>query len=150
VHFLQIWSKPDAMNLKPGYQTKAWTDEQKWDTLAHIISPMKAPVEDTITINQDLNMWAAILGEGVTVERDLSGPQPGTVREAYVHVPQTQEGQGVTLTGTRLDGSALGPVKLNKGDGAFVDVTRKLTIQGHGGQAKDGLGQEVLLFDFMG
>lgn len=153
VHFLQIWAKPDTMNLKPAYQTVVWKDEDKWDKLAHIISAKTSPAEGTITINQAFNMWAGILSDGVAVSRDLSGPQPGTVRKAYLHVPQTQAGAGVTLTGVRLDGSPVGPVTLGKGDGAFIDVLTSLTIKGHGttqgGLAKDGQGQEFVLFDFI-
>lgn len=148
VHFLQIWAKPDRMNLTPAYQTLSWGDAAKWDTLAHIITPKVQPKDKTISINQDFNMWAGIVSGGRSVTHSLVGPEPGAPRRAYLHVPMTQAGEGVTLVGKGLNGQEGEHIKLAKGDGAFIEAVNELTITGHGGPANEGKGQEFVLFDF--
>jgi hypothetical protein len=136
VHFLQIWAKPTSNGLKPGYQTGTFEDARKQDTLLPVITPTGE--NGTIKINQDLRMFASILSEGRELSHSLEGlSAPGTTRKAYLHVPEVPGSVGVTVTGTRADGTPAGePVKLGPGDGAFVEGLKELRVVGGRGAAK--------------
>jgi quercetin 2,3-dioxygenase len=131
VHFLQIWSKPNANGLKPGYQTGLFEDAKKKNALLPLITPDGS--NGTIKINQDLRMFATILDDGAEVAHALAGlgTDTGTTRRCYLHVPETAGNVGVTVTGTRADGAGAGEaVLLGPGDGAFVEGLRELRIRG--------------------
>lgn len=149
VHFLQIWVKPHTRGLKPSYATKAFSEEAKRDTLLPVITPDGA--DGAIKINADCRVYHSILSDGATVTHDLSTATPGVTRKAYIHVPMMARSAGVTLTGKRTaqpPTTATSPatsggassdsssgevtVRLNKGDGAFIDAVSSLRITGHG------------------
>ena len=123
VHFLQIWALPDAKGLKPGYQTKTFTDAQKRNALVHVIEPAKRAEGDAaaIKINQDFDMYATVLDAGARVALPLAAG-----RRAYVHVVDVAGNGAADVGGVRLAG----------GDGAFVradkGTTGELIIAGAG------------------
>lgn len=116
VHFLQIWALPDESKLEPSYQTKTFTDSQKINNFAHIISPIDVNniKSNTIGIHTDLNMFASILEPGhkivYKVRNNFKNEQTNVERKVYVHL--------INLLGSRI--------KINKetilkqGDGAFI------------------------------
>jgi redox-sensitive bicupin YhaK (pirin superfamily) len=62
VHFLQIWILPERNGLQPGYEQKFYPDEEKrgrWRLIASADGR-----DDSITIHQDVNLYAALLEAG--------------------------------------------------------------------------------------
>jgi redox-sensitive bicupin YhaK (pirin superfamily) len=172
VHFLQIWTKPNIRGLKPSYATKRWTDEDKTDKLALLLSPDGRA--GSILLHADVNVLASILTPGSSVTYDV---QPG--RELYVHLIQDAKGldtehgrTALTIAGadghttpaaaaanSKSGGSNSGssngsraPVELFGGDGALVQhslgdkaaAAQTVTFTGAG---VDGAVAEFLLFD---
>lgn len=116
---LQIWLTPGADGLKPGYEQKRFSPEDKAGKLLAIASGRGLP--GALHINQDADIFAARLGAGATLAHDLA---PG--RRAWVQV----------VTGAlALDGTALA-----EGDGAAVTAQTRLVLS-------SAEGAEVLLFD---
>ena len=120
VHFLQIWIVPEKKGLKPGYEQKTFTRDDKHGKLRLVGS--RDGRDGSVTIHQDVDLYATVLGEGEAVTHDL---KPG--RKAWVQVAQ---------------GSATFNVEaLREGDGVAVEDAGALVLAG---TAKDA---EVLLFD---
>ncbi|MBP2314606.1 pirin family protein [Azospirillum soli] len=119
VHFLQIWILPDEEGMVPGYEQKAFPAEEKQGRLRLVGS--KDGRDGSVTIHQDLDLYATLLGDGDAVTHDL---RPG--RHAWVQVARGQ---------ARLNG-----VTLKEGDGAAVSDETTLTLDSDSGA-------EVLLFD---
>ncbi len=73
VHFLQIWILPDRRGLAPGYEQRSFGN-QLGNDLTLIAS--RDGRDESITIHQDVNLYAARLGAGASVEyRPVSGRQ---------------------------------------------------------------------------
>lgn len=120
VHFLQIWILPDTKGIEPGYEQTYFAPEDKQNQLRLVGSPDGR--DGSVTIHQDLNLYATVLQPESSVSHTLEGD-----RLAWVHV-------------------AKGAVKLNgqdltAGDGAAVAEATTLTLTGASADA------EVLLFD---
>jgi redox-sensitive bicupin YhaK (pirin superfamily) len=119
VHFLQIWIEPDELGIKPSYEQKFFSPEEKRGRLRLIASPDGR--DGSVTIHQDALLYAALIDAAESVTHTLAAE-----RKAYVHVARGS----VLANGQRLGaGDAL------KVDGESVVVLDK------GDQA------EVLLFD---
>lgn len=117
VHFLQIWIIPDRTGLPPGYEQKAFADDQgKLRLLA-----ARDGRAGAVTIHADVDLYAAGLGGGDAVEHHLAAG-----RHAWLHVVRGE----VALNGTKLVG----------GDGAAVSDERDLKITA-------STDTEILLFD---
>jgi redox-sensitive bicupin YhaK (pirin superfamily) len=120
VRFLQIWITPERRGLPPGYEQKYFDRADKDGLLRLVGSPDGR--EGSITIHQDLSMYASVLAAGAQVQHRL-----GQERCAWVQV----------ATGSvELDGRAL-----SEGDGAAIVSQSALTLTGTGD------GAEVLVFD---
>ncbi len=91
VHFLQIWIVPEARNIAPGYEQKAFSDEDKRGKLRLVAS--RDGREGSITVHQDVSVYAGLLDEG---ERASFVVNAG--RGAWVHVASG----AIELAGTRL------------------------------------------------
>jgi redox-sensitive bicupin YhaK (pirin superfamily) len=122
VHLLQIWIMPEADGLKPSYEDRTFSPEEKRNRLRLIAS--RDGRDDSAAINQDASVYASILESGKSVELELG---PG--RHAWLQLISGE----LTLNGSPLA----------KGDGAAVSAEAQLTIAstGAGGDA------EFLLFD---
>ncbi len=79
VHLLQIWIKPAQINLTPSYEEKRFAVEQKENRWCLVVSPNGH--DGSVTINQDVNIYASQLKQGST----LSVALPAS-RLAYVQV----------------------------------------------------------------
>jgi len=119
VHFLQIWILPEREGLRPGYEQKAFPDEDRRGRLRLLAS--RGGDEGSLVIHQDVKLYDAQLGPGQEVTHAL-----GEGRHAWLQVV----GGSVSLNGTRL----------GEGDGAAVSDELTLRIR-----ADDEA--ELLLFD---
>jgi hypothetical protein len=119
VHLLQIWIVPSEYGIAPGYEQKAFTDDEKRGRLRLIASPDGR--EGSVTIHQDVSLYAAVLDADQQVSHELPAG-----RHAWLQVARG----AVELNGREL----------NQGDGAAVSGEPALTIRGR----EDA---EVLLFD---
>src|SRR5215469_16798795 len=119
VHFLQIWIKPEAQRLAPGYEQKNFVAAEKRGRLRLIAS--RDGAEGSVVIHQDARVYAGLF-DGAE-RADFQVPRE---RRAWVH-----------LARGRL---SLGDTQLAAGDGAYTSGAERLTLQG-------GAGAEVLVFD---
>jgi redox-sensitive bicupin YhaK (pirin superfamily) len=119
VHFLQIWIQPKKQGIAPGYEQKAFTDEDKRGKLRVVASPDGR--DGSVTIHADATLYAGLFDGAESAELTL-----GTGRHAWVHVARGS---------VRLNGKPLG-----EGDGAALTDEVKLVLDG-------GQGAEVLVFD---
>ena len=119
VHFLQIWILPERKGIAPGYEQKSFTEAEKRGGLRLVGS--RNGRDGSITIHQDVDLYAATLHKGDEVSHTANG------RVAWLQVAQ-------------------GAVQLNDqtlaaGDGAAISDESLLTLRGAAN------GAEVLLFD---
>ncbi len=122
VHLLQIWIMPEANDLRPSYEDRTFSREEKQNRLRLIASHDGR--DGSTRINQDASVYASLLDSGKTLDLDLG---PG--RHAWVQ-----------LVGGELD---VNGKRLTKGDGAAVSDETKLNLASVGGSGA----AEFLLFD---
>jgi redox-sensitive bicupin YhaK (pirin superfamily) len=99
VHLLQIWIRPERDGLKPYYEQKAFSEEERRGKLRLVAAP--EGVAGSVKLYQNVTVYDALLGAGDEVTHNLA---PG--RHAWLQVVKG----GVTLNGNRLgagDGAAL-------------------------------------------
>ena len=99
VHFLQIWLLPERSGLAPGYEQKAIPEKEERGVLRLVAS--RDGRDGTVTIHQDVDLYASRLGPGERVKHALA---PG--RHAWLQMVRGR---------TELNGTAL-----EAGDGAAV------------------------------
>ncbi|WP_291852955.1 pirin family protein [Bradyrhizobium sp.] len=119
VHFLQIWIIPEKKGIEPGYEQKAFSDAEKRGRLRLIGS--RDGREGSVTIHQDVDLYATLLGKGDVVDHAIAPGRGGWVQVARGSVS--------------LNGETLG-----EGDGVAVSTSGPLRIEGRSDA-------EVLLFD---
>lgn len=119
VHLLQIWILPDQQGLKPSYEQKLFTEEEKQGRLRLIAS--EDGREGSVTVHQDASVYATVLEAGDEVVHELT---PG--RHAWLQVARGS----VTVNGEELE----------QGDGAAVSAEERISITSREAA-------EVLLFD---
>lgn len=120
VHLLQIWINPNVTGINPSYEQKFFSDEEKKNRLRIIASPNGK--DGSVTIHQDVNLYASIVEENHSVQHELNKG-----RYAWLQVARGS---------LRVNDS----IELNAGDGAAIDGESLLKIQ-----AIDR--SELLLFD---
>lgn len=109
VHFLQIWILPEKEGLKPGYEQKTFSEEEKRGKLRLVGS--RDGRDGSVTIHQDVELYATRLGEGDETTHQLSTGRKGWVQvargRAEINGMALQVGDGVALadeTGITLRG----------------------------------------------
>ncbi len=80
VHLLQIWILPNARDLPPGYEQKAFTDEERRGKLRLIASENGA--EGSVMIHQDARVYATLLDAGQSVSHELDADRYGWIQVA--------------------------------------------------------------------
>ena len=80
VHLLQIWILPDTVGLEPGYEQKAFAEEERNGRLRLIASPDGR--DGSVTIHQDASVFASILGAGESVTYDMDQARYGWLQVA--------------------------------------------------------------------
>ena len=119
VHLLQIWILPNAEDLTPGYEQKAFSEEERRGRLRLIAS--KDGRDDSVRLNQDVSLFASILDAGQEVERAMD-----QARYAWIQVARGS----ISVNGENAE----------QGDGAVVVAESNLQIR-----AEEPA--EILLFD---
>jgi len=107
VHFLQIWILPERAAMSPGYEQKHFASAQLSGALTLVGS--RDGRAGSVTIHQDVDLYAAILAEHARVVHPLR-----TGREAWLQVARGT----VLCNGERLD----------QGDGVAVNDSDALEI----------------------
>ena len=119
VHFLQIWVLPDRSGHKPGYEQKAFSEQEPQGQLRLLVSPDGR--DGSLSMNQDAFLYGSLLADGESVTH-----APAAGRKTYVHMARGQ--------------ARLGEHELSAGDGVAIEGEREVTLTGK-------RGAEVLLFD---
>ncbi|EDX86078.1 conserved hypothetical protein [Synechococcus sp. PCC 7335] len=120
VHFLQIWILPETKGLAPSYEQNHFAPETRQDQWKLVGS--RDGREGSVTIHQDVSLYAATLSEGAKISYELA---PN--RKAWLQVVKGS---------LQLDGQTL-----TAGDGlAFADLDT-LSVLGSDEST------EILLFD---
>jgi redox-sensitive bicupin YhaK (pirin superfamily) len=119
VHLLQIWIKPSADGLEPGYEQKRFTASEKRGRLRLVAS---CTGEDgSVRIQQDARVYTGLFNAAERTEFDVAKG-----RRAYAHV---------------ASGSiAVNETRLNAGDGVKITKPGRFALQ-------SGRDAEVLMFD---
>ena len=119
VHLLQIWIKPSADGLEPGYEQKRFPVTEKRGRLRLVAS--RTGDEGSVRIQQDACIYTGCFNAAERVEFEV---EKG--RRAYAHV---------------TSGSiAVNETRLNAGDGVKITRPGRFSLQ-------SGRDAEVLMFD---
>jgi len=118
-HFLQIWLLPKFTGIKPGYEQKRFSDEDKRGRLRLVAS--RTGAEGSVSINADASLYAGLFDGDEQAELALD-----PARKAYVHLVRGS----LTVNGQALQG----------GDAARIEGESRLVLT-------EGRGAEVLVFD---
>jgi redox-sensitive bicupin YhaK (pirin superfamily) len=101
VHFLQIWILPESDGLPPGYEQKHFPDAEKRGRLRLIGS--RDGRDGSVTIHQDVDLYAALLSDGERVRYALAEGRKGWVQlargSASLNDRQLYPGDGVAIEG---------------------------------------------------
>ena len=119
VHLLQIWILPSADNLTPGYEQKAFSEDERRGQLRLIAS--NDGRDGSVRLNQDVGLFASLLDAGQTI-----GFAIDPVRYAWIQVARG----AITVNDERAE----------QGDGVVVVAESQLSI-------KAEAPAEILLFD---
>jgi redox-sensitive bicupin YhaK (pirin superfamily) len=101
VHFLQIWILPEREGLAPGYEEKKFDEAGKRGRLRLIGS--RDGRDGSVTIHQDVDLYAALLGSGEQVAHSLGAGRKGWLQvargSASLNGSQLYPGDGVAIEG---------------------------------------------------
>ena len=94
VHLLQIWILPETVGLEPGYEQKAFAEDERRGQLRLIAS--NDGREGSVTVHQDVSLFASILGAGESVKYDMDQTRYGWIQVARgaINVNDQRAGQG--------------------------------------------------------
>ena len=120
VHFLQIWLMPDRRDIAPRYDQKSFLEAEKRGRLRLIAS--NAARDGSILINQDADIFAAVLDRGDAIEHRLQ-----TGRKAWVQIVQ--------------GGGHINCVAASAGDGFAIEAEEVVSMTASHRKT------EILLFD---
>lgn len=119
VHLLQIWILPHTVGLEPGYEQKAFTEDERRGRLKLIASEDGS--DGSVVVHQDVKLFASIIPAGEQVEHTMDQQ-----RHAWIQVARG----AISVNGEKAD----------QGDGVAVAGESNLQIK-----AEENA--EVLLFD---
>lgn len=101
VHLLQIWILPNAENLTPGYEQKAFSEEDRRGQWRLIASGDAR--DGSVHLNQDVSLFASILDAGQELERAMDSKRYGWIQVARgsiaVNGESAEQGDGVVVVG---------------------------------------------------
>ena len=101
VHLLQIWILPDTVDLEPGYEQKAFTEDERRGVLRLIASSDGR--DGSVTVRQDMSLFASILGAGESVKYDMDQTRYGWIQVARgaisVNGQRAAQGDGAIAMG---------------------------------------------------
>ncbi|MGO9171373.1 MAG: pirin family protein [Rhodomicrobium sp.] len=117
VHFLQIWIRPEAFGIQPGYEQKSFS---RWQDGLNLVASRNGR-EGSVTVHQDADLYVARLRKAEQVSHPL-----GAGRIAWLQIAR--------------GACALGGHVLNAGDGAALKDEAAIAVLA-------GEDAEILLFD---
>ena len=101
VHLLQIWILPDTVGLEPGYEQKAFSEDERRGQLRLIAS--NDGRNGSVTVHQDVSVFASILGAGDSVKYDMDQTRYGWIQVARgaisVNGQRAAQGDGAVVMG---------------------------------------------------
>src|SRR5918994_4071537 len=101
VHLLQIWILPNAESLTPGYEQKAFSEEERRGRLRLIAS--NDGRDDSVRLNQDVSLFASILDANYEVEQVMDPSRYAWIQVARgaisVNGEKAEQGDGVVVVG---------------------------------------------------
>ena len=107
LHLLQIWIFPEKNGLEPGYEQIRFPRENKLNRLCLVGS--RDGRESSITIHQDVDLYASVLEAGHSVAHDIRA-----ARKTFVQVIKGE----IDVNGQRLAA----------GDGAKIEGVKEVSI----------------------
>lgn len=109
VHFLQIWIIPEAKGLKPSYEQKTFTTEDKAGKLRLVGSHNGR--DGSVTIHQDVDLYATVLQAGESTVHSLAEGRIAWIQVArgslFVNGQELRAGDGLAAESAgelRLEG----------------------------------------------
>src|SRR6185369_5790306 len=109
LHLLQIWILPERAGITPGYEQKMFDRSERQGRLRLVASPDGA--EGSVTIHQDVRLYATLLDGGEEVTHTFAGGRYG-----WLHVAKGD--------------AVVNGIELKAGDGAAISDESSLTIKG--------------------
>jgi len=104
VHLLQIWILPETVDLEPGYEQKAFTEDERRGQLRLIAS--NDGRDGSVTVHQDVSLFASIIGAGESVKYDMAQTRYGWIQVARgavdVNGQRAEQGDGAIVMGESL------------------------------------------------
>jgi redox-sensitive bicupin YhaK (pirin superfamily) len=125
VHFLQIWLIPDVRSIPPSYEQKHFDAREKSNRLRLVAS--RDGAEGSVTIHQDVSLFAALLEPEKTLTHELS-------QSRYAWLQMARGAARVTASEQNFD--------VRAGDGVAVLSGGPVVLAGTGVEPA-----EFLLFD---
>jgi len=113
LRFLQIWVLPEKAGLEPGYEQKNFAKERN-GKLRLVAS--RDGTEGSVTVHQDMRLWASVLEEGQSIAHDFGRFEHGwiqvvdgelSVTSADGQTAQLESGDGVALSELQGEGKKL-------------------------------------------
>jgi redox-sensitive bicupin YhaK (pirin superfamily) len=77
-HLLQIWIEPEKTGIEPSYEQIFFPPSEKKGRLKLVAS--RNGTDGSVSINQDVNLFASILDEGSTIEHQLESDRHGWIQ----------------------------------------------------------------------
>ncbi len=101
VHLLQIWILPNTVGLEPGYEQKAFTEDERRGQLRLIAS--EDGRDGSVQLNQDVSLFASILPAGDEVQHTMDERRYAWIQVARgsiaVNGENAEQGDGVIVVG---------------------------------------------------
>src|SRR5436190_2931453 len=101
VHLLQIWILPHTVDLEPGYEQKAFSEDERRGQLKLIAS--EDGREGSVLLHQDVSLFASIIAAGEEVKRAMDPLRYAWIQVARgavnVNGEKADQGDGVVVVG---------------------------------------------------
>lgn len=101
VHLLQIWILPHTVGLEPGYEQKAFSEDERRGQLRLIAS--EDGRDRSVLVRQDVSLFASILPAGEEVEHSMNPLRYGWIQVARgaleVNDQNANQGDGLVIAG---------------------------------------------------
>src|SRR5215208_201519 len=101
VHLLQIWILPHTVGLEPGYEQKAFSEDDRRGCLKLIAS--EDGTDGSVVVHQDVKLFASIIPAGGQVEHTMDQQRHAWIQVARgavsVNGEKADQGDGVIVAG---------------------------------------------------
>ena len=101
VHLLQIWILPNTVGLDPGYEQKAFSEDERRGRLRLIAS--EDGRDGSVLVHQDVSLFASVLPSGQEVEHAIDPLRYAWIQvargSAEINGEKADQGDGVSAFG---------------------------------------------------